>query len=241
MKNTIKGGKADRLSLEDIARKHSVFIGTIQKQLEIGIKVEHEHATDPKKAREIAMDHLAEFPDYYTRLNKMEKSAEKSLEAKECMGADASGSFESKLSMPIMKRDIQNFKLKSNEINEMDGIADMAYDAPIGTKKKDPLKLDGKPKSGSITGASTSGMIATKKGFPKFGGPKAKFVDIKPKCKKFPYCNQMSGLDNLTLSEIHGMKEAIQEAALKYGITVKQVEEIIIKESKQLTNKKSSR
>jgi hypothetical protein len=51
----------------------------------------------------------------------------------------------------------------------------------------------------------------------------------------------MSGLDNLTLSEIHGMKEAIQEAALKYGITVKQVEEIIIKESKQLTNKKSSR
>jgi hypothetical protein len=35
---------------------------------------------DPEIAKEIAMDHLAEFPDYYTRLDKMEKEAEKDLE-----------------------------------------------------------------------------------------------------------------------------------------------------------------
>jgi len=74
-------------------------------------------------------------------------------------------------------------------------------------------------------------MIATKKGFPKFGGPDAKFVEIKPKCKKYPYCNQMSGMDNLTLYE------AIERAAKKYGISTKQVEEILLKESKQLSKR----
>lgn len=234
MADKLKGGLADKKTIEDIAMKHSQFVGTMKNALEKGVKVEREHTNNHDFAQEIAMDHLWEDGDYYDKLEKMESGQE---EPKESMGADASGSFESGMSMPVMKRDIQNFKLKSKEISEMDGIPGMAYDAPIGTKKKDPLALDGKPKSASITGASTAGMIATKKGFPKFGGPDAKFVDIKPKCKKFPYCNQMSGLDNLKLTEIHGMKDAIQEAAIKYGITVKQVEEMLIKESKGLTSK----
>lgn len=44
-------------------------------QLEMGIKVEMEHTTCPVISRKIAMDHLAEIPDYYTRLDKMEKEA----------------------------------------------------------------------------------------------------------------------------------------------------------------------
>lgn len=47
-----------------------------QTQLKMGRKVEKEHSNDPKQAQEIAKDHLAEIPDYYTRLNKMEKRAE---------------------------------------------------------------------------------------------------------------------------------------------------------------------
>jgi len=47
------------------------------KQLEMGIKVEMEHTTDKDLAERISMDHLAEIPDYYTRLDKMEKEAEK--------------------------------------------------------------------------------------------------------------------------------------------------------------------
>lgn len=238
MANKIKGGKADKMSLEDIARKHSAFIGTIKKELELGIKVEKEHTTDPKKAREIAMDHLVELPDYYSRLDKMEEKGEKALEKtepKEVTGAGASGSFEAGMSMPMMKRDIQNFKLKSSELSEMDGIPGMAYDAPIGHKQKDPLAIDNPPskkdstESASITAASTKDMIATKKGFPKFGGPDAKFVEIKDKCKTFPYCNQMSGMDNLKLYE------AIENAAKKYGISTKQVEAILLKESKRLS------
>ena len=50
------------------------------KQLAKGIKVEKEHTDDPEKAKEIAKDHLSEFPDYYTRLKKMEDSADKAKE-----------------------------------------------------------------------------------------------------------------------------------------------------------------
>ena len=47
------------------------------KELAKGIKVEMEHTEDPALAQEIAMDHLTEFPDYYTALLKMEKGLEK--------------------------------------------------------------------------------------------------------------------------------------------------------------------
>lgn len=39
-------------------------------QLEMGIKVEMEHTNDPKIAKKIALDHLAEDPQYYTKLQK---------------------------------------------------------------------------------------------------------------------------------------------------------------------------
>ena len=86
-KDYIKGGKADKMSAEDIAKKHHVSVEKIEAQIEMGKKVEVEHVNDEKMAREIAMDHLEEIPDYYTRLNKMEKKAKKelNLEAKRFM------------------------------------------------------------------------------------------------------------------------------------------------------------
>ena len=42
-------------------------------QLAIGTKVEMEHTDDPRLARRIALDHLAEHPDYYRALRKMER------------------------------------------------------------------------------------------------------------------------------------------------------------------------
>ena len=44
-------------------------------ELAMGIKVEMEHTINPDVAKKIALDHLAEIPDYYTRLAKMEKEA----------------------------------------------------------------------------------------------------------------------------------------------------------------------
>lgn len=45
------------------------------KQLKMGIEVEFEHTSDPEMSKRIALDHLAEIPDYYTRLDKMESDA----------------------------------------------------------------------------------------------------------------------------------------------------------------------
>jgi hypothetical protein len=80
MKNTIKGGKSDKLSLHDIADKFKVSVDKIKSQLQKGVKIESEHTSDKEKAREIAMDHITEFPDYYDRLEKMEKGANKKWE-----------------------------------------------------------------------------------------------------------------------------------------------------------------
>lgn len=50
-----------------------------KRQLDMGIKVEMEHTSSPKIAKQIALDHLREFCKdgkslpYYTELKKMEK------------------------------------------------------------------------------------------------------------------------------------------------------------------------
>ena len=47
------------------------------KQMELGKEIEKEHTDNEEIAEEIAMDHLDEFPNYYTELEKMEKDLEK--------------------------------------------------------------------------------------------------------------------------------------------------------------------
>lgn len=55
-----------------LAKKHGVPLTQIMQQLIKGIRVELEHTTDKKLAKEIALDHLAELPDYYDRLQRAE-------------------------------------------------------------------------------------------------------------------------------------------------------------------------
>lgn len=58
----LKGGRASKYSPWDFDKK----------QLSMGIEIELEHTRDAYIAMLIAMDHLAEYPDYYTHLIKME-------------------------------------------------------------------------------------------------------------------------------------------------------------------------
>lgn len=60
MKQKIKGGKGDKLNPKDVDLT----------QLKMGIKVEMEHTKDTSLAKEIALDHLAEDPKYYSKLKK---------------------------------------------------------------------------------------------------------------------------------------------------------------------------
>lgn len=59
-------------SVKNIAKKHGVSSSVINDQLKMGIKVEMEHTTDKEDAKNIALQHLAERPDYYTKLKKVE-------------------------------------------------------------------------------------------------------------------------------------------------------------------------
>jgi len=72
----IKGGRADNMSVKDIAKKFNVTVAKINNEIEMGIKIELEHTSSKKLAKEISMDHLSEIPDYYSRLKKMEKEGE---------------------------------------------------------------------------------------------------------------------------------------------------------------------
>jgi hypothetical protein len=64
-------------TVEQIAKKHRLDVSFIQKQLDMGEPIEHEHTKDHQLSRYIALQHLDEIPDYYTRLKKMEASAKK--------------------------------------------------------------------------------------------------------------------------------------------------------------------
>lgn len=61
------------LGVKEIASLHNVFVDQIESELSMGIDVEKEHTSDESVAKEIALDHLKELPDYYTRLKKMER------------------------------------------------------------------------------------------------------------------------------------------------------------------------
>lgn len=60
-------------SFSKIQKKHGVTSAQLRSQLLKGIEVEKEHTGDTALAREIALDHLDEFPDYYDRLENAEK------------------------------------------------------------------------------------------------------------------------------------------------------------------------
>ena len=66
-------------TVEQIAKKHKVDVSFIKNQLKMGIPVEHEHTNDKDLAIDIALQHLEEVPDYYTRLKKVESGDKKSI------------------------------------------------------------------------------------------------------------------------------------------------------------------
>jgi hypothetical protein len=76
----LKGDKSDKLTILDIALKHSgknssslsEILDHLTQQLVDGVFVEMEHTQRPQQAREIAMDHLYEDPNYYIKLKKIE-------------------------------------------------------------------------------------------------------------------------------------------------------------------------
>lgn len=98
------------------------------------------------------------------------------------------------------------------------------YDAPIGGGRKDPLEID-TPK-----GVYSKLRSVKDKNFPKYGGKDGKYVKVKDKCKKFPYCNQ-GDINALEFFE----KKEVREAILNVSkITKKKPNDIILEIIKKL-------
>jgi hypothetical protein len=164
---SLKGGKSDKLSFNDLVKKHTIpgrsserIEKMVKNQLIKGIKVEMEHTNDKKIAKEIAMDHILEDLNYYTKLKKIEGKKGENTEA---TSSGSSGQY----SGPLFSGE----EPKKVETKEATGSGSVgAYSTPAAwaksTSKKD---WRGKSKT-QIPGGS--------------------FVSIKKKCKTFPYCNQ---------------------------------------------------
>ena len=71
--DSIPGGLAKGMTLNDIAEKHGVSVDVLVAEFKKGIQTEMEHTTDREMAKEITMDHLFEDPQYYTKLAKVEE------------------------------------------------------------------------------------------------------------------------------------------------------------------------
>jgi hypothetical protein len=72
----IPGGessKYDQMELDEmisaIAEEHGVSPEQIRSEFEMGVEEEMEHANEELIAQEIALDHLVEDPEYYTKLD----------------------------------------------------------------------------------------------------------------------------------------------------------------------------
>ena len=60
--------------IQAIAKKWNMSVSEIMRLVNDGAKVEKEHTKSIAKARQVARDHIAERPDYYKKLHKMEKT-----------------------------------------------------------------------------------------------------------------------------------------------------------------------
>jgi hypothetical protein len=220
----LKGGISDKMSLEDIAKKHDKkgyyhiedMVKFLKKQLDKGIKVEKEHTNNELMAREIAMDHLSEDPNYYIKL--------KQIETKEAMDAGASGSFEGAFSSgPIVKRKINKIHNFEGDLSEItDASSSGQYDVSFSSGRSNPLKING-PKS------ILKSRAVKDKNFPKWGGPGGVYVKVKEKCKRYPYCNQ-GDIKSLDFFESEELKESVKKVSNKLGLPYSEVEKLVINE-----------
>ena len=200
--------------LRDIARKHTKEGGKVphkdkvedmilklKNQLSKGIKVEMEHKMGKAEATRIALDHLEEFPDYYDRLKK--------IESKEATGSGSAGGFAG----PIAFKD-SNFVRRSFD------------ETP---KKIEATEATGSGSAGSYETTAAWAKSSKKKdwrGASKTQIPGGKFVQVKKKCKKFPYCNQ-GDINALKIWENETLKKVIKNVSEKQNLSENVIKNII--------------
>jgi|LakMenEpi03Aug12_release.lakeMendotaPanAssembly.Ray.scaffolds.fasta_scaffold169881_3 hypothetical protein len=208
----LKGGRADNKTFEDLLNKNkkrgksdSEVEKMLKTQLNKGIKVEMEHTKNKSKAKEIAMDHLFEDPNYYDKLKK--------IEGKEATGAGSAGGFLGKVAFNP----------------ESDFVKKSFQETP---KKVETKEATGSASSGSYVTPAAWAKSTSKKhwrGKSKTQIPGGKFVQVKSKCKKFPYCNQ-GDIKALKLTNESELNNAIKNISEREGISENIIKQILLHE-----------
>jgi hypothetical protein len=154
--------------------------------------------------RKIALDHLGEDPKYYDKLEK--------IESKEATGSGSAGGYE----MPLFG------KIETNEDDDI--------------TKVEATEATGSGSAGSYETPAAWAKTMKKKdwrGASKTQLPGGKFVQVKKKCKKFPYCNQ-GDIKALNIFENEILKKVIKRVSEKNNISEQVIKNIIAYE---LSNK----
>ena len=153
MNEKISGGLAKGMSLADIAKHHKMPVKSLKTKLEQGIKTEMEHTTDKDVAREIAMDHIYEDPNYYSKL--------KNLETEGTCGYDTDVATGAKLKTPggleedgqkTSDKNMDDYKKQNNpsgKIKDPFGLSQFARELVMGLEEADPKTGTGKKPKGS--------------------------------------------------------------------------------------------
>jgi hypothetical protein len=210
------------INLVDIERKHNKtkdtteYINFLKKELRKGAAVEKEHTDNIKIARKIAKDHLWEDPYYYDKLKKME--------AKEATGSGSSGGYSAPL-FSKQKMDegcwkgykkvggkMKNGKMVPNCVPIKENTwTEINFKPIINEDKVEAKEATTTASTGSYEVPGAWAKSTKKKdwrGKSKTQIPGGKFVQVKKKCLKYPYCNQ-GDINALKLTEQNMNKREI--------------------------------
>jgi hypothetical protein len=136
------------------------------------------------------------------------------------------------------KAHCQGKKKSQNESFEAPKLTMFSDEAPKKLKKKSDIQ---KTETKEATGASSAGAYVTPAAWAKSTSkkdwrgksktlfPGGQFVQVKKKCKKFPYCNQ-GDTKALNFSNESVVKKIITKLSEKYNISEDYIEKLILKE-----------
>lgn len=178
-----------------------------------------------KKIREYLKD-PEELENFLKSILNSHKSKKKE-ESKEAMGAASAGGY----SMPLFsttKGDIVKGVKTVREQAESDlGIEGDGEITKVETKEATTSASSGQYNQPSIWAKSMKKKDF--RGYSKSQIPGGKFVQVKKKCKKFPYCNQ-GDIKALKIFENESVQNAIESVSGSYGIDKSYISEIVFQE-----------
>ena len=220
----LKGGKADKMSLNDLEKEPKKKV-TAKSQFSRDLQQDKDFEEFKKNAKynvrgvtdTYGVPNVSSEDPYIKKNTKYGRPGRGKEEATEATSSGSSGAF----SGPIAFKDSDFLKKSFAETPKLkEGIAVGAMGL-TGIETGETTEATG---SGSVGGYSTPAMWAksTKK---KDWGPSRKtqykggsFVQVKKKCTKFPYCNQ-GDINALKLTKNESVKEAIKNVSKKYNIS----------------------